>query len=148
MELRELETDAPPRGRRLLTKSRQSLVRPGSTTVPTFADILCAFYGDNYLKRASLVFGRCYSHVWRLSVGHKRVPRWMLQQIADNADDPTITAELIRYETLRFRARLARRLELRKFAGRWARLFLSGDYEIAVSVEPKRKSRRSKTKKS
>lgn len=145
----EPEDDQPRRNHRHYPKRPLSLVDAGSASVPTCADLLCAFFGNDYVKRSAMVFGRCYGTMWRISRSHARVPVWMLRQIADNAADPRDTADFIRRETAQFEARLARRLELRKFAGRWAGLFLSGAYDLPISTLPKKpKSRRSKTKKS
>lgn len=145
----EHDEDEPPRNRLQYAKRGPDALNPATITVPTFADILCAMYGDGYLRRSSLVFGRCYERMWSLSRGKKPVPRWMLEHIAKSAESPKSTADFIRNERSRFEARLARRLELRKFAGRWAGLFLSGAYDLPISTLPKKpKSRRSKPKKS
>lgn len=142
----EHDEDEPPRNRLQLAKRGQDAIDIGMARVPTFGELLCALYGDNYLRRAGLVFARCYEHVWRLSNGQKPVPRWMLDHIANTATNPKSTADFILHETARFEARLARRLELRKFAGRWAGLFLSGAYDLPISQLPRKpKSRRKKS---
>lgn len=145
-ELSEPNEDDPPRNHLQFRKRGADLIETGSPTPPTIADILCAYYGDDYIRRCSLVFSRCYRQIWNITRGRSPVPRWLLQSISDTALSPKATSDFVYFERQRFEARLARRLELRKFAGRWAGLFLSGAYDLPISTLPKKtKSRRKKS---
>jgi hypothetical protein len=122
-----------PRNHKQLRKVGLDVIDIGSVTPPNLGIIMCALYGENYVRRCSLIFSRSYMHTWRIAYGKRPVPREMLEQMLFHAEDAKATADFFRVERKRFEARLERRLALRRFVARWLRFFVNGDYPIATT---------------
>jgi hypothetical protein len=122
-----VHADALPRNYVQYRQTLETSVASLSGTVPNMSVILECMYGNDWRRRASLVFARRYGTICKVGSGKLGVPRKMLQHILDRASDPVLRDEFIKHQRTAFEAQLALRLERRAFIVRWLRLLLSGE---------------------